>query len=59
VLEDDIKNREHSDPDYILDARLRKISDLETELRETKRALVNMELKLEHMRSDYHHEPTN
>ena len=59
ALEDDIKNREHSDPDYILDARLRKISDLETELRETKRALVNMELKLEHMRSDYHHEPTN
>ena len=59
ALEDDIKNREHSDPDYILDARLRKITELESELRNTKRELVNMELRLEHLRSDYPHEPTN
>ena len=59
ALEDDIKNREHSDPDYILDARLRKITELESELRNTKRELVNMELRLDHLRSDYPHEPTN
>ena len=59
ALEEDIKNREHSDPDYILDARLRKITELESELRNTKRELVNMELRLEHLRSDYPHEPTN
>jgi hypothetical protein len=59
ALEEDIKNRSHSDPDYILDSNLRKISDIETELRETKRNLVNLELKLEHLRQDYHHEPTN
>lgn len=59
ALEEDIKNREHSDPDYILDARLRKITELESELRKTKRELVNMELRLEHLRSDYPHEPTN
>jgi len=59
ALEEDIKNRSHSDPDYILDSRLRKISDIENELRETKRNLVNLELKLEHLRRDYHHEPTN
>ena len=59
TLEEDIKNREHSDPDYILDARLRKITELESELRNTKRELVNMELRLEHLRSDYPHEPTN
>ena len=59
ALEEDIKNREHSDPDYILDARLRKITELESELRNTKRELVNMELRLDHLRSDYPHEPTN
>ena len=59
ALEEDIKNREHSDPDYILDARLRKITELESELGNTKRELVNMELRLEHLRSDYPHEPTN
>ena len=59
VLSEDIKNREHSDPDYILDSNLRKISEIEKELRHTKRDLVNLELKLEHLRSDYPHEPTN
>jgi len=59
ALEEDIKNREHSDPDYILDARLRKITELENELRHTKRQLVNLELKFERLRVDYHHEPTN
>jgi hypothetical protein len=59
ALEEDIKNREHSDPDYILDARLRKITELENELRHTKRQLVNLELKFERLRVDYPHEPTN
>ena len=59
ALEDDIKHREHSDPDYILDSNLRKITELETELRHAKRQLVNLELKLEHLRVDYPHEPTN
>ena len=59
VLSEDIKNREHSDPDYILDSNLRKITELETELRHAKRQLVNLELKLEHLRVDYPHEPTN
>jgi hypothetical protein len=59
VLSEDIKNREHSDPDYILDSNLRKFTELEAELRHTKRQLVNLELKLEHLRGDYPHEPTN
>ena len=59
ALEEDIKNRAHSDPDYNLNPELRKISELEKELRETKRDVVNLELKLEHLRRDYHHEPTN
>lgn len=59
TLEEDIKNRSHNDPDYILDPNRRKIDDLEKELRETKRSLVNLELQLEHLRRDYHHEPTN
>jgi len=59
VLSEDIKNREHSDPDYILDSNLRKITELENELRHTKRQLVNLELKFEHLRVDYPHEPTN
>ena len=59
VLTDDIKNRSHSDPDYNLNPELRKISDLENELRHTKRELQNMELKLHQLRQDYHHEPTN
>ena len=59
ALEEDIKNRSHSDPDYILDARLQKINNLESELRETKRNIVSLELQLEHLRRDYHHEPTN
>jgi hypothetical protein len=59
VLSEDIKNREHSDPDYILDSNLRKFTELESELRHTKRQLVNLELKLERLRGDYPHEPTN
>ena len=59
VLEDDIKNRSHSDPDYILDSRLQKITNLESELRETKRTIVNLELQIERLRRDYPHEPTN
>ena len=59
VLSEDIKNREHSDPDYILDSNLRKFTELEAELRHTKRQLVNLELKLERLRGDYPHEPTN
>jgi hypothetical protein len=52
VLSEDIKNREHSDPDYILDSKLRKITELENELRHTKRQLVNMELMFERLRED-------
>ncbi len=59
VLSEDIKNREHSDPDYILDSNLRKFTELESELRHTKRQLVNLELKLERLGEDYPHEPTN
>jgi hypothetical protein len=64
ALEEDIKNREHSDPDYILDSNLRKINELENELRHTKRDLVNLELKFERLRVvysqvGYPHEPTN
>jgi hypothetical protein len=59
TLSEDIKNREHSDPDYILDSNLRKFTELESELRHTKRQLVNLELKLERLRGDYPHEPTN
>lgn len=59
ALEEDIKNRSHSDPDYILDPNRQKINQLETELRQTKRDVVNLELKLEHLRRSYHHEPTN
>ena len=59
VLSEDINNREHSDPDYILYSNLRKLTELEAELRHTKRQLVNLELKLERLRGDYPHEPTN
>ena len=52
VLSEDIKNREHSDPDYILDSKLRKITELENELRHTKRQIVNMELMFERLRED-------
>ena len=52
VLSEDIKNREHSDPDYILDSRIRKITELEDELRQTKRQIVNMELMFERLRED-------
>lgn len=61
ALEDDIKNRSHGDPDYILNSNStnQKINELESELRNAKRTIVNLELQLEHLRRDYHHEPTN
>jgi hypothetical protein len=59
ALTEDIKNRSHSDPDYNLNPELRKINDLENELRHTKQDLQKMELKLEHLRCDYYHKPTN
>ena len=59
VLEKDIKNREHSDPDYILDARLQKISDIERKLDIYESELNKLHAELVHLRSDYHHEPTN
>jgi hypothetical protein len=59
VLEDDIKNREHSDPDYILDARLRKITEIESKLNYYESELDKLHFELKLMRSDYPHEPTN
>ena len=59
VLEEDIKNREHSDPDYILDARLQKINDIERKLDIYESELNKLHAELVHLRSDYHHEPTN
>jgi len=59
VLEEDIKNREHSDPDYILDARLRKISDIESKLDTYESELNKLHAELVRLRSDYDHEPTN
>ena len=59
VLEDDIKNREHSDPDYILDARLRKVSEIEKKLNHYEDELNRLHVELVRLRSDYHHEPTN
>jgi hypothetical protein len=59
VLEDDIKNREHSDPDYILDARLRKITEIESKLNHYESELDKLHFELKRMRSDYPHEPTN
>lgn len=59
TLEEDIKNREHSDPDYILDARLRKISDIERKLDTYESELNKLHAELVRLRSDYDHEPTN
>jgi hypothetical protein len=59
VLEDDIKNREHSDPDYILDARLRKITEIENKLDFYENELNKLHSELKGIRSDYYHEPTN
>jgi hypothetical protein len=59
TLEEDIKNREHSDPDYILDARLRKISDIESKLDTYESELNKLHAELVRLRSDYDHEPTN
>lgn len=59
ALEDDIKNREHSDPDYILDARLRKVSKIEQKLNHYEAELDKLHLELKRLRSDYPHEPTN
>jgi hypothetical protein len=59
ALEEDIKNREHSDPDYILDARLRKVSEIEKKLNHYEDELNRLHVELVRLRSDYHHEPTN
>ena len=59
ALEEDIKNREHSDPDYILDARLRKITQIESKLNYYESELDKLHFELKRMRSDYPHEPTN
>ena len=59
VLEEDIKNREHSDPDYILDARLRKITDIENKLNHYDHELDKLHSELRRLRADYPHEPTN
>lgn len=59
ALEEDIKNREHSDPDYILDARLRKITEIESKLNYYESELDKLHFELKRMRSDYPHEPTN
>jgi hypothetical protein len=59
ALEEDIKNREHSDPDYILDARLRKITEIESKLNYYESELDKLHFELKLMRSDYPHEPTN
>lgn len=58
-LEEDIKNREHSDPDYILDARLRKITEIESKLNYYESELDKLHFELKRVRSDYPHEPTN
>ncbi len=59
ALEEDIKNREHSDPDYILDARHRKITEIESKLNHYESELDKLHFELKRMRSDYPHEPTN
>ena len=59
VLSEDIKNREHSDPDYILDARHRKITEIESKLNHYESELDKLHFELKRMRSDYPHEPTN
>jgi hypothetical protein len=59
ALEEDIKNREHSDPDYILDARFRKITEIETKLDFYENELNKLHSELKGIRSDYYHEPTN
>jgi hypothetical protein len=59
VLSEDIKNREHSDPDYILDARLRKITEIESKLNHYENELDKLQSELRRLRRDYPHEPTN
>ena len=59
ALEDDIKNREHSDPDYILDARHRKITDIESKLNYYESELDKLQSELRRLSRDYPHEPTN
>ena len=56
ALEEDIKNRAHSDPDYVLDPRRRKLCELEKQIAELQNTLNN--IKAEH-HEPYHHEPTN
>jgi len=59
VLEEDIKNREHSDPDYILDARLRKVSEIEEKLNHYESELDKLQSELRRLSRGYPHEPTN
>ena len=66
VLEDDIKNRSHSDPDYILDENLRKIRQIEEQLNHNDKErnelyseLNKLRRSYNHLTSDYFHEPTN
>ncbi len=59
VLEEDIKNREHSDPDYVLDPKLRRISEIEKKLSYYEGELDNLHCELKRLRTDYYHEPTN
>ncbi len=59
TLEEDIKNREHSDPDYILNPKLRRITEIEEKLTKYENELNSLHSELTRLRSDYHHEPTN
>ena len=62
ALEEDIKNRAHSDPDYVVDPRRRKLCELEKKLTELQNTLS--EIKADYLdvcghHEPYHHEPTN
>ena len=62
ALEEDIKNRTHSDPDYVVDPRRKKICELEKKLTELQNTLS--EIKADYFdvcghHEPYHHEPTN
>jgi len=66
ALKDDIKNRSHSDPDYILDENLRKIRQIEERLNHNDKErnelyseLNKLRRSYNHLTSDYFHEPTN
>lgn len=55
VLEDDIKNRSHSDPDYILDSRLSKVSELEERLKRNEKDRDQIYNELKDLRCEYNH----